>query len=233
MTNYKRKSENPPILIYNDWSNMILNLSDEDAGFVFKSIFRHKSGIESEVAHDNPIINGIVAFMLNTIDREQEGYIHRCDANAENRRGKAPLTTVNDGQPQSTMVNDSQPPLTMVNQNKNKNNNKNNNNKEESLSNDKDKKKPSPRFVPPTLDEIAEYCAEKKYNIDAERFFNYYESKGWMVGKTKMTKWKSALANWVKTEKEKGYNHQPIQIPQPTQEEEEDEVWAIFKHGGN
>lgn len=88
--------------------------------------------------------------------------------------------------------------------------------KEESISEDIDKKKTSSRFIPPTLDEVAEYCVEKHYNIDPERFFNYYESKGWMVGKNKMTKWKSALANWVKTEKEKGYNHQPIKVEEPT-----------------
>lgn len=52
------------------------------------------------------------------------------------------------------------------------------------------------RFTPPTIKEIAEYVQEKNYSVDAERFWNFYESKNWMVGKNKMKKWKSAVANW-------------------------------------
>jgi DNA replication protein DnaD len=58
-------------------------------------------------------------------------------------------------------------------------------------------------FIPPSLQEVEAYCREKKYNIDAERFVNFYESKGWMVGKTKMRKWKAAVANWAKDSKKK------------------------------
>jgi len=51
-------------------------------------------------------------------------------------------------------------------------------------------------FKIPTIEEIAEYCKEKKITIDAEYFFNHYESNGWMVGKAKMKKWKATVANW-------------------------------------
>lgn len=55
------------------------------------------------------------------------------------------------------------------------------------------------RFSPPTLEEIRVYILEKSYQVDAERFFNFYESKNWMVGKNKMKKWKAAIANWQKS----------------------------------
>lgn len=55
------------------------------------------------------------------------------------------------------------------------------------------------RFSPPTLKEIRDYILEKSYQVDAERFFNFYESKNWMVGKNKMKKWKAAIANWEKS----------------------------------
>lgn len=58
-------------------------------------------------------------------------------------------------------------------------------------------------FIPPTLEEIEAYCLEKGYRIDAERFVNYYESNGWMVGRNKMKKWKAAVANWAKDRKAK------------------------------
>lgn len=52
------------------------------------------------------------------------------------------------------------------------------------------------RFTPPTLENVIEYCREKGYNVDAERFIDFYESKGWMVGKNKMKDWKAAVRNW-------------------------------------
>lgn len=60
------------------------------------------------------------------------------------------------------------------------------------------KKRISRRFTPPTLTEIKEYIKEKKYYVDGDRFYNFYESKDWMIGTNKMKKWKAALANWNK-----------------------------------
>lgn len=54
----------------------------------------------------------------------------------------------------------------------------------------------STRFVPPTLTEVQNYISEKKYNIDPERFVNFYEAKGWMIGKNKMKDWKAAVRTW-------------------------------------
>jgi hypothetical protein len=51
-------------------------------------------------------------------------------------------------------------------------------------------------FVPPTLDEVSAEVALKGYRLDPSRFVNFYEAKGWMVGKNKMVNWRSALANW-------------------------------------
>ncbi len=53
-------------------------------------------------------------------------------------------------------------------------------------------------FIKPTVQEIKEYCEGKGYAVDAERFWNFYESKGWMVGRNSMTQWRSAAANWAK-----------------------------------
>lgn len=52
------------------------------------------------------------------------------------------------------------------------------------------------RFVPPALDEVKEYCQERNNNVDAERFIDYYESNGWLVGKNKMKDWKAAVRSW-------------------------------------
>ena len=54
----------------------------------------------------------------------------------------------------------------------------------------------------PTLDEVRAKIMEKGYSVDAEAFWNYYESNGWKVGKNPMKKWESALVTWQKKENE-------------------------------
>lgn len=63
-------------------------------------------------------------------------------------------------------------------------------------------KKGSTRFQKPTIEEIRQYCLEKGYNVDAEQFFNFYESKGWVVGKSPMKNWRAAVCTWNKREKD-------------------------------
>ena len=52
------------------------------------------------------------------------------------------------------------------------------------------------RFVPPTVEEVKAYCLERHNNIDAQYFCDYYESKGWMIGKNKMKDWKCSVRTW-------------------------------------
>ena len=54
------------------------------------------------------------------------------------------------------------------------------------------------RFKKPSVEDIKEYCIERKNVVDAESFFNYYESKGWKIGKSAMKDWKSAVRTWEK-----------------------------------
>ncbi len=61
---------------------------------------------------------------------------------------------------------------------------------------DGDKKKTASQFSPPSLDEVKAYVLEKGYSVDAVQFVNFYESKGWMVGKNKMKNWRAAVATW-------------------------------------
>lgn len=55
------------------------------------------------------------------------------------------------------------------------------------------------KFQKPTISEIEQYCFERSNGIDPEKFFNYYESNGWMVGKNKMKNWKAAVHTWEKS----------------------------------
>lgn len=71
------------------------------------------------------------------------------------------------------------------------------------------------RFTPPSVEEVAAYCQERQNSVDASRFVDFYSSKGWMVGKSKMKDWKAAVRNWERSsgeknrpEKKPGYNVQ-------------------------
>jgi hypothetical protein len=50
--------------------------------------------------------------------------------------------------------------------------------------------------IPPSLNFVKNYCLERKNNVDAEKWYNFYEAKGWMIGKNKMKDWKAAVRTW-------------------------------------
>ena len=51
-------------------------------------------------------------------------------------------------------------------------------------------------FQKPTIEEIQEYCNERNNGINANAFYDFYESKGWCVGKNKMKDWKACIRTW-------------------------------------
>ena len=67
------------------------------------------------------------------------------------------------------------------------------------------------RFIAPTVSEVSDYFSERGADpAEAERFVDFYESKGWLVGKSKMKCWKSAVRNWISRNKQTA-NPQPKQ----------------------
>ena len=54
------------------------------------------------------------------------------------------------------------------------------------------------RFKKPSIEDINNYCIERNNNIDAETFFDFYESKDWKIGKNKMKSWKACVRTWEK-----------------------------------
>lgn len=56
-------------------------------------------------------------------------------------------------------------------------------------------------FVPPTVEEVKSYCDEKGYSVDPSQFVDFYESKGWLVGKSKMKDWKASVRTWQRNHK--------------------------------
>jgi hypothetical protein len=64
---------------------------------------------------------------------------------------------------------------------------------------------PRKNFVKPTVEEVREYCLERKNNVNPEKFVDFYESKDWYIGKNKMKDWKAAVRTWERGNTSSGY----------------------------
>ena len=74
------------------------------------------------------------------------------------------------------------------------------------------------RFVKPAVEEVQSYCDERGNGIDARSFVDFYESKGWMVGKNPMRDWKAAVRTWEQRDEYRG-NAPTSRQQKPTQAE--------------
>lgn len=54
------------------------------------------------------------------------------------------------------------------------------------------------KFIPPLADDVKAYCISRNNNVNVNKFIDFYESKGWMIGKTKMKDWKACVRTWEK-----------------------------------
>ena len=59
-----------------------------------------------------------------------------------------------------------------------------------------DKPPRAARFTPPSVEEVLEYCRERGNGVDARRFVDFYEAKGWKIGRERMRDWKAAVRTW-------------------------------------
>lgn len=71
------------------------------------------------------------------------------------------------------------------------------------------------RFHKPTVDEVRAYIQESGYHVNPNDFVNFYESKGWLVGKSPMKDWKAAVRTWESKEK----NENPAKFAEEKEEE--------------
>jgi hypothetical protein len=59
------------------------------------------------------------------------------------------------------------------------------------------------RFTPPSVDEVNDYCDQRNNSVDPQTFIDFYQAKGWMVGKNKMKDWKACVRTWETNRKQR------------------------------
>ncbi len=89
------------------------------------------------------------------------------------------------------------------------------------------RKQTAPRFVPPTVRDVEAYCLEAGLRIDAQRFVDFYASKGWRVGSAAMKDWRAAVRNWAKRDQEQ--QGRPARNGPQVSEIYEDDDWAVIQ----
>ena len=57
-------------------------------------------------------------------------------------------------------------------------------------------------FVHPTIEDVKNYCIDRNNSVNPEKWFSYYESNGWKVGRNKMKNWQAAVRTWEKNSNE-------------------------------
>lgn len=99
--------------------------------------------------------------------------------------------------------------------------NENENENDNEILKEKEKKK-NRSFEKPSIQDIADYCKERNNSVDAQTFFDFYESKGWMIGKEKMRDWKAAVRTWERRDRASPTKSNPFNsIPHNTYTDEE------------
>lgn len=207
MTNQYNKS----FIIHKD-SLLILNeLSDDEAGKLFKAIFHYQTF--GNIEKIDQLTKIALNPFLNQFKRDQEKWEEECKRSSE--KGKLGnlkrwhpnlYSQVEKGElsfDNAQSILKDRPPIppdptrslripgSLDSDSDSDSDNKNNKKKE--ISSDISKKK---NFQKPILEEIKTYCLERKNNIDPEKWLDYYESNGWKVGKNPMKDWKAVIRNW-------------------------------------
>lgn len=182
-------------ILYTEQKAVIDKLTDEQAGKLIKAIYAHETGEEMEL---DAILDLVITPFLTVLEKDKEKYAEKCEkrAQAGAKGGKQRVANqANATFAKQTQANDSKTKQTQANQADNEyeydNDFKKENIKRKSATQAK-------AFVKPTVEEVKAYCVERKNNVNADKFIDFYESKGWLIGKNPMKDWKACVRTWEK-----------------------------------
>jgi hypothetical protein len=191
-------------ILHHDSLNVLDDLTNDQAGLLFKAIKSYHLGDALDL---DTLTNIAMSPFKNQFERDAEKYQKLCEKNrliAESRYNTKSTTGASGNQtlPKATKSTD---------------NDSKSDSDSDSDSDSKNKvtKDITRRFTPPTDIETVSYFESKgSNNIEAQKFWLFYDSKNWMVGKSKMKKWESAASGWITRNKQSVTVEKPKEFAQ-------------------
>ena len=163
-------------ILHIDTLAVLDELTDEQAGLLFKAIKSYQMGLNPEL--DFALRMAFLPFELQ-FKRDAANYEKTCEKNRENgSKGGRPKKPTESQETQSVILKP----------------------KKADSDNDSDSDSDNNKiFKPPTFNDVLGYCMQRNNGVDVNKFIDFYESKGWMVGKNKMKDWKACVRTWEKS----------------------------------
>lgn len=191
-------------VLYTESLNVLDFLTDEQSGKLFKAI---RNYVKNGSLPEDQMIRIAFSNIKDYLDKDGKIYEQRCKRGRENgkfggrprKEKETDKTNIGLQKPKETQ----QTNIRYVSESESDSDSVSDSVSDVCIA-DKPQKKRASRFTPPTVEEVRKYCEERKNGVDPERFVNFYESKGWKVGKNSMKDWKASVRTWERKNSENG-----------------------------
>ena len=232
------QTKNRSFILHKDSLSILNKLTDEQAGQLFKAIYKYQ--LNNTLPQDN-FISIIIDPFLNQFSRDDIKYQNVIERNKINgSKGGRPKTQNNPLGYLATQDNPKEPKKAdsdsdSDSDSKNKSDqeyiiNSNNILIEKNIT----KKEKVKNFVKPSIEELIDYCNQNVLNVDPNQFIDHYESVGWKVGKNPMKDWQATARNWHRNSKN---NNNQVSYQKMSKEQlrkqESDKMFAEIKEQFN
>lgn len=186
------------------WLGAVMKMSDEDAGRFCKALFTRAA--TGEMPDVDGVAGAVLAMADMQLSMDEQSRASTSEKRSESgKKGGRPKTNCLDEKAKKANAFDEKQTEAKkaIADNKNKNKSKNieqEEDKENIITSPNGEVEKRKRFTPPSVEDVKAYCTEKGYKVDADRFVDFYASKGWMVGRNPMKDWQAAVRNWANAE---------------------------------
>ena len=184
-------------IIYDSWGKVFKSLPKEQAGELIQALCAY-SFDDNENDIDDPALAAIFVMVKDKLDEDAENYeeVKKKRTAAIKKRWGDKSQREEDTQGNKSIEKNTNEYTSILNDSVSVSVSDS-----VSISKDIDKgNRERSAFRPPDVTEVRSYCQERKNKVDPERFVDFYTSKGWLVGKSKMKDWRAAVRNWEKEE---------------------------------
>lgn len=213
--------ERQGFFLYHDDIQALEPLTDEQRGKLLRALVRF-SAFHEQLETDDALLKVAFNLMSAKITRDADKYEKKCEKNRKNilqRYDRIPSnTTVNERVPKTTnvyerigsntTVNERIRTLPTVTETGTVTETATVNNVSELYP----RGIPPTPFIPPTLEDVDEFCEAQGIDVDPVRFVMYYTARGWKMGTTPMTDWKAAVRLWEQRDKADAQKQTPAPI---------------------